>query len=285
MKIISPFKDYYDYLSTQYGVDNNIVYHRPTEINIEQILGKEKAEDIKKRFNSIAHCFNYEITVKNILYIFNTVSILGSIFVFVTKRNTDGSVFSRLAKQEDFSNIIELSRTYRQRLKKFKDTNVNSIKYDPNRYRSFGGNYGFIEAWANGTTKVKDTFLHNRNGFTSDKIGVLRDSNNTIMNIHKELEQPVFTFNCFHGGLTGISTINFNSNVTIEIPNLSQIQGISGVISTFEIYQGISNFFVELKGNEDLNPPVELANNDKIVKAGFDIKTSFRHPINVIRKK
>ena len=105
------------------------------------------------------------------------------------------------------------------------------------------------------------------------------------MNIHKELKQPVFTFNCFHSKLAGISVIKYNSNITIEVPNLSQIQGISGIISTFEIYQGISNFFVELKGNEDLNPPVELANNDKIVKAGFDTKTSFRHPVVIRRKK
>ena len=85
------------------------------------------------------------------------------------------------------------------------------------------------------------------------------------MNFHKVLQEPVFSICVFHGGMNVVGyNHNYNilgdNDVVVDIPNLSEIQGISGTISTFEMYQGISNFLVELKGNEDLNPPVELAN-------------------------
>lgn len=285
MKIISPFRDYYDYLSDQYGVDNNLIYHRNTEINISKTLGDEKAKLLRSTFNRLFKCFNYVIVVKNIRYVFKVVSILGTVAICVTKVNPDGTSFTRLAKQEDFINIIELSRKYYSRLKKYKDSDVNFIDFNPNVTHSFGGNEGFIQAWANGSTHVKSDYIHNRNGFISDKIGILKDNNNIIMNFHKELGQPVFSFNPFYRAMSDFTVFHYDVDVILDIPNLSTIQGVSGLFSTFEIYQGIVNFLGERKGNSDLNPPVELANNDKIVKAGFDTKTSFRHPINVIRRK
>ena len=281
MKIISPFKDYYDYLSTQYGVDNSIVYNRPTTVE----FCKEDIKETLSKINNLVKCFHYQIVIKNIEYIFKSIFILGKIYIVVTKITPDNKTFTRLANKEDFIAICELSRAYRDKLKKYKNDKVNYIKVNPNKLHSFGGNEGFISSWANGSTKLT-SYLFNRNNLISTKIGVLEDPNNYILEIHKKLQLPVFSSRTFYDyPNTDITNNNNNNKITIAIPNLSEIQGISGIVSTFEIYQGISNFLVELKGNVDLIPPVDLSNDDKIVKAGFDIKSSFRHPTTIIRRK
>jgi hypothetical protein len=43
-----------------------------------------------------------------------------------------------------------------------------------------------------------------------------------------------------------------------------------------EIYNFIQNV---LRKNPDTIPPVEVKNENKILSAGFDLKTSFRNPI------
>jgi len=43
-----------------------------------------------------------------------------------------------------------------------------------------------------------------------------------------------------------------------------------------DVYSYISNV---LRENPDVKPPVEVANENKITAAGFDIKKSFRHRV------
>jgi len=56
MKIISPFKDYYDYLAGVYGVDERIVYLR-NSVNVDNVITKERflfdfsfAEKMQKKY-------------------------------------------------------------------------------------------------------------------------------------------------------------------------------------------------------------------------------------------
>ena len=52
---------------------------------------------------------------------------------------------------------------------------------------------------------------------------------------------------------------------------------IQDLISADEIYKHLSNFIAYELNNDKNEPPVEVTNKDKIIKAGFDVKKSFRH--------
>lgn len=57
--------------------------------------------------------------------------------------------------------------------------------------------------------------------------------------------------------------------------------GIASLITPQEMWQNIYTCLTNvLRKNPDKEPPVEVAEKYKIHAAGFDLKTSFRHPVN-----
>ena len=62
--------------------------------------------------------------------------------------------------------------------------------------------------------------------------------------------------------------------------------GFPSILPATEAWQSIYTTLTSvLRADPDKAPPVALANDDRVVKAGFDLKTSFRHPVNEKRKK
>jgi len=62
-------------------------------------------------------------------------------------------------------------------------------------------------------------------------------------------------------------------------PNLGNL-GIASYIDAEIMYQNLSYFVGNLMHDSpDISPPVELSNRDRILKHGFDLKTSFRGKI------
>lgn len=107
----------------------------------------------------------------------------------------------------------------------------------------------------------ENTYYQNR---IENYVGVFDRS---LVDIHKQIQQPVFTLKRRCGELV----------VDSEIPKLKDIAWIKQNISPQQMWQNIYYFISnEIRTNPDKNPPVQLSNNDKIVKAGFDLKTSFR---------
>lgn len=87
-----------------------------------------------------------------------------------------------------------------------------------------------------------------------------------LLNISYEIKNPVF-----------LITMKNHQNIIIseKTPILKDIVGIPGLLKPEDIYQQISYFI----GNV-LNEPkeeVKISDNSKIIKAGFDLKTSFRN--------
>ena len=53
---------------------------------------------------------------------------------------------------------------------------------------------------------------------------------------------------------------------------------VAGIMSAEQCYQEISHFLGNvLRENPDTKPPVQVDDKHKIIGAGFDTKTSFRH--------
>lgn len=74
-------------------------------------------------------------------------------------------------------------------------------------------------------------------------------------------------------------------NVSEQAPVLKDL-GVPALVPAAEMWQNIYATLTNvLRSNPDKEPPVEICDKDKIVKAGFDLKTSFRDPVNVKPKK
>lgn len=94
-----------------------------------------------------------------------------------------------------------------------------------------------------------------------------------LLKVHRALNAPIFSF---HIGIHGYLHVDNEIPILSEIPGFVKKAGDPGVF-----YQRIYNFFIENRANTDLEPPVEVDNKSKILKAGFDMRTSFRHPVRL----
>ena len=62
-----------------------------------------------------------------------------------------------------------------------------------------------------------------------------------------------------------------------QCPILQEV-GMASAIPAFQMYQEIAYFVGNtMKACPDTVPPVDVSNQEKILKAGFDLKSSFRH--------
>lgn len=78
---------------------------------------------------------------------------------------------------------------------------------------------------------------------------------------------------------------DINGGPSLVMPLLANISGFSGLYPAEKIYRDIYNFLLAQKSSPDANPPVSVDNAAKIAKHGFDIKKSFRHPVNARPKR
>lgn len=88
-----------------------------------------------------------------------------------------------------------------------------------------------------------------------------------LIQLSKELKAPVF-----------IVTSNF-SNIEVHqyVPSLASL-GMQAIIPPQDMYRDIEFFMNNvLRDSPDLNPPVQIADKDRVVQHGFDLKQSFRH--------
>ena len=62
-----------------------------------------------------------------------------------------------------------------------------------------------------------------------------------------------------------------------SIPNLGDL-GMASLVPAEQMYQEIAYFMGNtINPSPDIKPPVEVSNNNKILSAGFDLRTSFRN--------
>lgn len=262
MNIISPFKDYYDFLAYTYGVDKNITYNRQCFVDVEHLqiqntayttgasstpcINLELTSDVYDvptyiKSGPFGHKYSYDFVHKNVLYKFHHILVLGSLFLCIEQTYPEKLPFFRIAK---FQDVLMYQEQQITKSRKFRNFELHA-----------------------------DTLYRNNKGFTV-RVDNYKDR---ILKMHKALGIPIIS------GI--VSDPRTNIIYKVYQPNLSQIQGFGGIVTPHELYQQLTNFFVELKGNTDLDPPVVVDNNSKIQKHGFDTKTSFRHPVNIRKLK
>lgn len=251
MKIISPFKDYYDYMAYVYGIDDKHVYVRPkTLILPESVIPVDPGQNLYQipmaysHRNSHVHTgiMLWEANNKFLeLYDPMIISFCGYPIpvVFDIKRQKY-LVTTEKVWEEIYENIYETK-----------------------------------ESLERGKRLVK-LFSEGKFGKT-DALPQFEVRSNSLVHLSRVLGQPVFIAPSFLNnpkGFRSSSTIvTFHS---LEIPMLSKY-GFASVISPDQAYQELDYFIGNLMNESpDLAPPVKVSDKDKIVQHGFDLKTSFR---------
>lgn len=228
MKIISPFVDYYDYLSTCFGKpDPKRTFVRPKYLSDKtKFTYKVYDKDLFLPRSYQTH-FTFNDHKKSFLN-FKWLVVLGKKYLIYYHSNTYLDSYIEYSRSSQFS-IIQESEFY-----KIFSRDFNIF---PEPYEVFQG-------------KFEQEFLK----------------------ITKEIKQPIFFIDSFNS-----STRKYE--VSDEVPFLAKMK-FNRYMDAEELYQEIDYWIGNvLKDNPDKNPPVEVDNKHKIISNGFDLKTSFRHPI------
>lgn len=96
----------------------------------------------------------------------------------------------------------------------------------------------------------------------------------------RKVGAPVFVINKVHfGGGPYVSKEEDTLEIDGQCPLLGKV-GMAAIIDPYQMYQELAVFVGnKMKESPDMKPPVELDNKQRILKAGFDLKTSFRHRV------
>ena len=247
MKIISKFRDFYDYKVAKYGVDEKLVYTRKTYceyfLNFYSHLRKEYRfseeefnKNLKKNveYSEIAKCHKILVIGEKVIHLFFTEN--GVYTHFDIKNEND------LRKLNDFQYKKEIT---------FKDGKKFSI------FSKFGSDWDYLLSYNRKkliTSDIdKDDIILNAPIFLIEYIGEYNDGTS-----RRQYFPPLYKF-----------TYN---------PNLSQM----GVyIDEDFIWQSLVEFLSNKRSEKEISP--EVSNENKILSKGFDLKTSFRP--NMKKKK
>ena len=251
MKIISKFKDFYDYKVTKYGVDEKLVYTRKTYCEYFQGFFR----DINIDYRISEDDFNKNLK-ENIKYFkhnnHNKVLIVGEKIVHLFF--TENKVYTHF----DIENPEKIADHIYKYWAYYTDTK-EIIFNDGKKFEFF---ITFNDIW-------NDLFSYDRKRFLS------------YMEISKDdtlFDEPMILIE--YVGKVDKKTIRYpNSIYKITYnPNLSQM----GIYFDEDfIWQSLVEFLSNKRSEKEITP--EVSNENKILSKGFDLKTSFRP--NMKKKK
>ena len=256
MKIISKFKDFYDYKVVKYGVDEKLVYNRKTYYDYYKILHINILTDENGRVSE--EDFNNNLK-ENIKYFkhkhnnYNKVLIVGEKIVHLFF--TEDGVYTHF----DIKNPKEIGGEKIYRYWAYR-TDKKEITF--NDGKKFEIYLTFEELW-------NDLFSYDRKRFLS------------YLNIPKDdilFDEPMILIEYL--GKVDKKTIRYpNSIYKITYnPNLSQM----GIYFDEDfIWQSLVEFLSNKRSEKEISP--EVSDENKILSKGFDLKTSFRP--NMKKKK
>ena len=250
MKIISKFKDFYDYKVAKYGVDEKLVYTRKTYCEYSysyDILNRISEKEFNKNLKD-----NVSLLKENN---FHKILFIGEklIHLFFTE--------NKLYTHFDVKYKEDLSKYYSSGWWYYKEKNVYSdfvnhkeiIFNDDKKYII---NTTFKYDWLELLSYSRRKFLSNKN----------IDENDIFLNEPMILIEYIGRLNSKKGWINGTPIYKFTYN-----PYLSKL----GVyIDEDFIWQSLVEFLSNKRSEKEISP--EVSNENKILSKGFDLKTSFR---------
>lgn len=266
MKILSNYKDYYDYLAYQYGVDETVVFKRNRILPLPTDLAPV----------SLPVCASANETT-------NAVPVPAYSASGYTL--TNWRYYERLEKicQFEFVSIAGTQYCYLYEYDRNKKSALMRIPAiaDYLAYESWheknGNNPKFYFPWPAIWAGANSPFI----GQIPPAI-IPPDIDYPHLPLDRKLHEKLGS------AILWKQLANPDGSRSLVMPNLSRITGFSGLCPATRIYQDICNFLQARRQTPDNAPPVALDNDSKILKHGFDLKKSFRKPgksNNNIRKK
>lgn len=240
MIIISKFKDYYDFMVEKYGRDDKIILDR--RIIENNVVELNEHEDISFRFinpnvSSYQKNYNNQICFK-FLVICGKIYIVKGLFCKAEESNVQWDIFSLFT---------------------FKDLEDEKISKEFIEL-VYSKDFGYFEKMKFKRKGYKD-YNDLKNFFNNDK-------NNFMIGVSKKIKRAIFMVDVIYRDEKSL-------RVYYKTPVLEKIKGISGILPPEKIYQDLSYFIGNIL--TDQKEIYETSNKTKIVKAGFDLKTSFRN--------
>ena len=242
MKIISKFRDFYDYKVAKYGVDEKLVYTRKTYceyfLNFYSHLRKEYRFSEEEFNKNLKKNVEYSEIAK-----YHKILVIGEkvIHLFFT----ENGVYNHL----DIKNHKDVEKPYgcaKSKIIIFNDDKKFDI---PSAFRALWPDlfsYDRKRLIYVNTYIPKDDIILNEPIFLIEYIGEYNDGTS-----RRQYFPPLYKF-----------TYN---------PNLSQM----GVyIDEDFVWQSIVDFLSNKRSEKEITP--EVSNENKILSKGFDLKTSFR---------
>lgn len=269
MRIISKHKDFYDYLQYQYGQDLNIYWKRdflipfPEDKIFTSFLYQGDVSSSKEQEYICIYNLNLHDLGRRSYYQYRYLGVSDYMeclsFSWRYEPKPDYKVF--------YVYISILGKVYP--LIRLMDRNKKTIFFKTLDYETIQKVPSKVFQYPKKLTE--DNFNSTLEEFKSLQSDIL-------INIHRKYRTPIFLYT--FSPETDYKDQYPSEKIYIRrrYPLLTDFQGLVNEIGSPEdLYKGIYNFFIELKSNKDIEPPVELNNKEKIVKAGFDLKQSFRH--------
>ncbi|WP_339061358.1 hypothetical protein [Fusobacterium polymorphum] len=247
MKIISKFKDFYDYKVVKYGVDEKLIYNRKTYYDYYKILHiniltdkneKVSIEDFNNNLKEHTKFFNKSNH--------NKILIVGEKIVHLFF--TEDGVYTHF----DIKNPKDIGG---ETIYKYWAYYCDTKEITFNNGKKFDIHIAFEELW-------NDFFAYNRKRFLS------------YLNISKEkalFNEPIILVEYI--GKVDKKTIRYQNSIykITYNPNLSQM----GIYFDEDfIWQSLVKFLSNKRSEKEISP--EVSNDNKILSKGFDLKTSFR---------
>lgn len=134
------------------------------------------------------------------------------------------------------------------------------------------------------TLLIDDEPINEKVPFYGNKVFIDKETKEVSAELHKYLSSQPLTKEHIDKILSKIDRpMAFIEEVTQdtiilnpEFPNLSKIENWSSCFSPDETFKTITTYLQEMRRDVDKEPPVKLDNKEKIIKAGFDTRISFR---------
>ena len=240
MKIISKFKDFYDYKVAKYGVDEKLVYVRKTYCEYFQVLiGNISNINIDYRISED----DFNKNLKNDIKPIDEKNIHKILFIgekLIHLFFTENGVYTHFdAKKLDVS-----KGTYQSYCSK-------EITFNDGRNFEITTDFGWHKLFSYDRKKLFPSMRIDKSDIIFNEPMILIEYFGKSYNKNLKYHRPLYKF-----------TYN---------PNLSQM----GVyIDEDFIWQSLVEFLSNKRSEKEISP--EVSNENKILSKGFDLKTSFR---------
>ena len=247
MKIISKFRDFYDYKVAKYGVDEKLVYTRKTYCEYFQVLiGNISNINIDYRISED----DFNKNLKNDIKPIDEKNIHKILFIgekLIHLFFTENGVYTHFdAKKLDVS-----KGTYQSYCSK-------EITFNDGRNFEITTDFGWHKLFSYDRKKLFPSMRIDKSDIIFNEPMILIEYFGKSYNKNLKYHRPLYKF-----------TYN---------PNLSQM----GVyIDADFVWQSLVEFLSNKRSEKEISP--EVSNENKIQSKGFDLKTSFRP--NMKKKK